>query len=245
MDMGFRDRHDGLGGRMSWIDQVSRRSPTWLLLGAVAGVSLFVFACGGGGANAPGNGASSGDTTSAQGDELPTIELPSLWDSSSAASLETLIGSADVVFRGNVVALKGQRAALAQPADPSAPAPRWADLPVSQFEVRVESAVSGSLTAGTLMTFEQAGGVQTRADGSRVRIMLEGDQAVQVGATYLFFGSVREDGIIEAPPFGRMQVRADGSLAAEARWADVGALKQLSSMSVGDAEREISAAAVE
>ena len=228
------------------MDREIRRSLSWPLVLAFAGLSLFVFACGSGG-DVSQRGGHGGETTAIQGEELPTIELPSLWDWGIAERLGTLTGSADVVFKGNVVALKGQRAALSRAGgvELGAPAPRWADFPISQFEVRVESVASGNLTPGGAVTFEQAGGVQTRHDGTRVRLMLEGDHPIQVGATYLFFGSVQEDGSIEAPPFGRMEVQADGSLAAEASWAHLGALAQLSRMRVGDAEREVSAAADE
>ena len=75
--------------------------------------------------------------------------------------------------------------------------------------------------------------------------MLKGDQPIEVGQKYLFFGSYQGDETIETPPFGRMRVGADGSLAAEAGWEYLGALAQLSRLQLGDAEREISAASRE
>jgi len=229
------------------VDRATRPNLTWLPILAAAGLSLFVLACGGG-TDEPTNGtAPNGDATAAQGGELPTIELPSLWDAGSADRLGTLIGSADVVFRGNVVALKGQRPALSRPggAESGAPRPRWGDTPVSQFEVLVESVVSGSITPGTSVTVEQLGGVETRADGTRVRLMLEGDEPIEVGQTYLFFGSFQDDGSIVAAPFGRMKVGPDGSLAAEPGWEHLGALTDLSRRNLGDAERQISVTAGE
>jgi hypothetical protein len=229
------------------VDRPNRPIPTWLLILAVAGLSLLVFACGDGAADGTPQGEAPDDHHATQVGGLPTIALPSFWDWGSADRLETLIGSADVVFRGNVVALKNQRPVLSQPggAESGAAAPRWGDMPVSQFEVRVDSVVAGILTPGTAVSLEQLGGVETRADGTQVRIMLSRDEPVEVGLTYLFFGSFQKDGSIVAPPFGRMKVHADGSLAAEDAWAHLGALAQLSRMHLGDAEREISAASRE
>jgi hypothetical protein len=229
------------------VDSATRPNLTWLLVLAAAGLSLFVFGCGGG-TDEPTNGTQpGGHHHSAHGHELPTIELPSLWDAGSADRLGTLIGSADVVFRGNIVTLKGQRTALSQPggAESGAPRPRWGDMPVSQFEVLVESVVSGSITPGTSVTLEQLGGVQTGPDGTRVRLMLEGDEPIEVGQTYLLFGSFQDDGSLVVAPFGRMKVGPHGSLAAEPGWEHLGALADLSRRNLGDAERQISVTAGE
>ena len=175
------------------------------------------------------------------------IAVPAHWAWGDAERLGTLIESADVVFSGTVVALKGQRPALSQPAGAGsgAPMPRWANIPVSQFEVQVEGAVSGDLTPGSAVTVEQIGGVEARPDGTQVRLMLHRDEPLQFGEKYLFFGSFQEDGSIVAPPFGRMKVAPDGRLVAEASWEHLGALAELSRSDLGDAERKISAAAGE
>ena len=116
----------------------ARPNLAWPLVLVVAGLGLFVVACGGG-SDSPASDAPGGYTAPQQHQELPTIEVQSLWAWGDAAHLETLINSADVVFRGNVVALKGQRPVLSQPGgtEASATAPRWADMPVSQFDVGV------------------------------------------------------------------------------------------------------------
>lgn len=216
-----------------------------LFLALVAG-SVLLFACGGGDEGEKSyDGNREADEVAVQEENLPTIAIPALWAWGDAEDLGTLIHSADVVFRGTVVALKSQRPALSLPAgaEPGTTAPRWADMPVSQFEVRLESVVSGNLTTGTAVTLEQLGGVETRPDVRQVRIMLEGDEPIEVGQTYLFFGSFQEDGSMVAPPFGRMKVRADGRLVAEPGWGHLGALTELSRRNLGDAERLISVTA--
>jgi hypothetical protein len=226
------------------VDKIARAKLSRLLILSVAVLSAFVFACGGG-ADDPEGGAPGGDTTLAQGEELPTIAMPARWATGDADRLDSLIASADAVFRGKVVALKGQRTTLSQPGggEPGAPAPRFADTPVSQFEVSVESVLSGNLTPGTAVILEQLGGVEIRQDGTQVRIMLEGDEPIEAGQTYLFFGTFQEDGTIVAAPFGRMKVQPDGSLVAEAGWGHLGALAELSRRNLGDAERQISVTA--
>lgn len=219
---------------------------TWLLVLAVACLSLSVFACGGGADEAPQVVAPGGHHSTEHGD-LPTIVLPARWAWGDGERLETLVASADAVFRGTVVALKGQRPILPPRVgiDAQGAAPRWGDIPISQYEVQVEGVVTGSVTPGTSIIFEQMGGVETRADGTQVRIMLSGDGPIEVGATYVLFASFQEDGSMVAPPFGRLKIEEDAGLAAEARWAHLGALEKLSDMPLGDAEREISAASGE
>jgi hypothetical protein len=228
------------------VNTATRSYLVWPVVLAIAAFGALVSACGGG-ADAPAGGATSSSMAAQQREALPTIEVQSLWAWGDAARLETLTSSADVVFRGSVVALKGQRLVLSTPGsgEPGAAAPRWADMPVSQFQVRVESISSGNLPPDATVTLEQLGGVQTQPDGTQVRIMLEGDEPIEVGLTYLFFASFQEDGSMVVPPFGRMKVRADSTLAAEQAWAHLGALQQLSDLHLGDAERRISAVADE
>jgi len=229
------------------VDSATRPNLTWLLALALAGLTLFVFACGGDRSDPSTDDAgATGHHKIAGGEQLPAVMLPARWAWGDAEQLNTLIGSADVVFRGHVAALKSQRPLTPRPpgAEAGGAAPRWADMPVSRFEVRIERVVAGNLTAATAF-FEQLGGVETRPDGTQVRIMLNGDQPIEVGETYLFFGSFQEDGSIVAPPFGRMHVRPNGGLVAEAGWEDLGALAELSRRNLGDAERQISVTAGE
>jgi len=219
----------------------------WGALTALITAGTLVVACGGA-AESPGSGSqeASNDSGQPQTGEITEIEVPALWALGDARDVQTLTDTAEVVFRGKVVALKGQRPSLSQPSGgaPESPAPRWADLPVSQFEVLVESVVLGTLPTGTVI-LEQIGGVETRPDGARVRFKLERDEPVEVGQRYLFFASLQDDGSVVAPPFGRMKVRPDGSLVAEAGWEHLGAMTALSRRNLEDAEREISAASRE
>ena len=221
--------------------RVGRASPAFIPLVTAL---LLLAACGGGGGSDDQGSVPGSHHHTTQREELPTVALPARWAWGNAESLGTLISSADVVFSGTVIALKGQRPALSPSVglETQGEAPRWADFPVSQFELRVENVVSGNLTPGTAV-IEQMGGVETRPDGTQVRLMLRGDEPLQVGGKYLFFGSFQKDGSIVAPPFGRMNVRPDGSLAAEAGWEHLRALAQLSRGNLGDAERQISVTA--
>jgi hypothetical protein len=219
----------------------------WGALIALVISGSLVIACGGGGAETPGGNSAPGDNESrpSQAGDIPEIEMPAAWAYGDAEDLATLTASADVIFRGKVVALKDQHPALPQTsgAGAGAPTPRWANLPISQFDVRVEKVVSGGLNPGTTVTFEQVGGVQTRPDGTQVRLILEQDELLEVGEKYLFFAKVREDGVLEVAPFARMKVSNDGRLSAGKGWGQLKALEQLSRMNVDSAEREISAAA--
>jgi hypothetical protein len=218
----------------------------WGALIALAISGTVVIGCGGGTETPAGDSSPAGnDSGQPQIADIPEIEIPAAWAYGDAEDLRTLTASADVVFRGKVVALKDQHPAIPQPtgAGATGPAPRWADFPISQFEVRVEKVVKGAVNPGTSVTFEQTGGVQTRPDGTQVRLILEQDELLQVGEKYLFFAKVREDGVLEAAPFARMKVGGDGRLSAGKGWDQLKALEQLSRMNVDSAEREISAAA--
>jgi hypothetical protein len=219
----------------------------WGALIALIAAGSLVTACGGGAdTRVRSDRDASNSANSPAPDQIPEIEVHALWALGDAKDVPTLLGKADVVFRGKVVAFKGLRPSLSQPGGsaPEAPPPRSADLPVSQFEVRVESVLSGTVPTETVV-LEQIGGVQTRPDGTRVRIGLEGDERIHVGQKYLFFASFQEDGSVVASPFGRMKVRQDGSLVAESGWEHLGAMTDLSRRKLEDAEREISTASRE
>ncbi|TMG05298.1 MAG: hypothetical protein E6I09_05025 [Chloroflexi bacterium] len=222
-----------------------RRYKTWGGLVALFIAGLLVASCGrGAGKIDEGTADTTEHIGSQQTADIPEIEIPAAWAYGDAQDLATLTASADAVFRGRVVALKGQHAAIPQSgAQTGAPAPRWADFPVSQFELHVEKVVFGPLSPGSTTTFEQVGGVQNRPDGTQVRLVLEKDELVEPGDQYLFFAKIREDGVLEAAPFARMKVSGDGRLSAGKGWAHLNALEQLSRMSVENAEGEISAAA--
>ena len=170
------------------------------LIGLVTAEAL-VGACGDRGER-PGDGnreATSG-VGSSQADDIPEVEVPALWAVGEARDIQTLTSSAEVVFRGRVLAFKGQQSAKSPAGSEAAGArPRWADLPVSRFEVSVENVMSGQLPTTTVV-LEQIGGVETRPDGTQARIRLEDDPPVRVGTTYLIFGKLQPDGSVAAPP---------------------------------------------
>jgi hypothetical protein len=220
------------------------RIKAWAFLLSIAVLGSIVVACGGGADDT--TSTADNDTRQAVA-EVPQIEVPALWAWGDAQDLRTLTASADAVFRGKVVALRGQHTALPQTGGGAAsgPTPRWASFPVSQFELQVESVMSGGLAAGTTILFEQMGGVESRPDGTQVKILLEKDELLAVGQTYLFFARIREDGVAEAAPFSRLKVSPDGNMSAGSGWGQLKALEQLSRMDLQTAEREIGAAAHE
>ena len=124
------------------VQRLNRPTFTRLLILSIAGLSVFVFACGGGGAKAPEAAEPAGHHAPVPGEDLPIVVLPARWAWGDAEHLGTLISSADVVFRGTVVALRSQTPVGGEAA---ADGPRWADFPVSQFDVGVESVISGNL----------------------------------------------------------------------------------------------------
>ena len=130
---------------------------------------------------------------------------------------------------------------------PSAPKPagdgaeRHASFPISVFQVKVVRSIVGDLTVGQSVALEQPGGLITRTDGSRARIVLEGDEPIQVGTRYLMFTYVRADGTLASSPFGRFIVGNDGSIAPLGKWASLPVARQLDGASVEEAAGEVQA----
>ena len=113
-----------------------------------------------------------------------------------------LVGFADNVFVGRVLAKEGQTDELA--------------MPETQFRVEVVTSIKGSL-AGTV-TVNQFGGT---ADGRAV--LLEGDQLLEAGQTYVLATRTRADRGWETvvAQHGKVRVRgSDHGRQLEARFAD-------------------------
>jgi hypothetical protein len=199
-------------------------------------VLAVVFGCGSGDDSAqnadPGNNSVASD--------LPVNEVPTRWASGNARDLPTLIASTGTVFVGEVVALNGQRTQPVGRGAVTGEGPR-ANFPISEYQVVVRRTLVGGLQEGDSVRLEQPGGVTSGADGSRARIMLEGDEPFEVGVTYLIFGSLREDGVLTSSPFGRFVVD-NGSLKALEHWTDLPVARQLAGDSVEAAGREIQGA---
>lgn len=194
------------------------------LLVVIGALSLFPAACGGG---------SGGSTTST---DPETIEIPTRWASGNAADLRTLVQNSDQVFLGRVSRVVGQ----SEPELPGADIKRQLP-PMTSFEVTVSSTMAGTLAPGATVVIEQAGGTIATSDGRRAVVVLEGDTLLEDGAEYLFFASRKSNGNLTAPPFGRLQVTADGSLVPLDAWSELGALKQLSGLSAAAAAAAVRA----
>jgi hypothetical protein len=101
--------------------------------------------------------------------------------------------------------------------------------------VSVTRPISGTFAAGSSTVVEQIDGTIPGPDGSPVSVILEGDEPLQSGATYMFFADYKPDGNLTSPPFGRLEVGAGGDLQPLAEWTRLGALRQLSELSVDGA----------
>ncbi len=226
-----------------------QRLPLLLLL-PLSLIFAVLAACGGGVSQ------QSGEPAAASLDQLPVAELGTRWATDRAASLETLVAWTDWQFTGEVIGLDHQEAVNLVPDVPGAtPAPPHPDkpvpandgpppLPVSYWEVRVTEAIAGDLNPGDTILVRQMGGIHEQSDGSLIRVQFESDPPLEPGEEYLFFTQASSNGVVQTSPLKRLRVETDGSYAAEADWADLGAMAELSSLSSSGAKSAIQAAAV-
>lgn len=128
-------------------------------------------------------------------------------------------------------------------ANPKPAARQFPAFPISLYEVRVVRSLAGAPAEGSTVVLEQPGGATTRADGSRVYVRLEGDEPVEVGATYLFFANVNAEGNMTSSPFGRFAVSADGSLTPLKAWETLPVARELANRTLEEAAGDIEAAA--
>ena len=148
------------------------------------------------------------------GSEEPYVEVVGArWATAEAESVPALIASSDAVFVGRVTQELPQREETL-PGPEGRPA-AGRTFPISRYEAVVESSVAGGLADGSTVVIEQAGG-EDPGDGHVV--MLEGDDLIEAGKTYVFFASQKDNGTWTAAPYGRLEVRGDGSLRAAAMW---------------------------
>ncbi len=184
-------------------------------------------ACGGGDAD---------DGTREKG--LPVVEVPARWATAIASSVPALTDASDVVFMGRVARPLPQRLEhLPGRANGGA----GTEFPISAFEVAVESVMSGSLTAGTTVVVEQAGGTEHGPDGAYT-VVLEQDELIRPGWTYIFFATWKENGTLTAPPFGRFAIGQDGKVDAPGVWQRLPAAQELAGLQMAAAVAEIEAA---
>lgn len=225
----------------------SQRLPL-LLLVPLSLILALLAACGG--ASQP-----SSDPASASLDELPVAELGTRWATDRASSLNVLVASTDWQFTGEVIGLDHQETVDLVPDVPGAtPAPPHPDkplpandgpppLPVSYWEVRVTEVIAGDLSPGDTILVRQMGGIHEQSDGSLIRVQFESDPPLEPSEEYLFFTQASSNGVVQTSPLKRMRVAGDGSYTAEAGWAELGAMSEISSLSSFSANKAIQAAA--
>jgi hypothetical protein len=201
----------------------------------VAAVSALVVACGGGGDSDEGAiSQTDADTAVSAAENLETVEIPARWATANADSVSALVTSSQEVFTARVARLSGEREQVLNPA-------RGSSVPISIYELEITESFVGGRAAGSVATFEQAGGAVEQG-GEDVWMMLEGDPPVEVGKEYLFFASLKENGTLSAPPYGRLEVTAGGDLVPLAAWESLGALQRLQEVPADQVSSEIDAA---
>jgi hypothetical protein len=215
----------------------TRPSLIWLLIPGAAALSLFVFACGGASDSSPRDAVPSDPAHSHEDSDIPVVHIPTRWATGNASDLRTLVASSATVFVGQVAELKETR--VEDPFGGAGPSGDRPGLPVSVFEVRVQTSLAGEAAAGSTVVVEQVGGVLANPDGSRTRFVFGGDEPLAVGERHLFFAARKSNGSLAAAPFGRFEVSGDGTLATAPQWADLGVARELSGLRVDQAKREI------
>jgi hypothetical protein len=205
---------------------------------AIAAVTVlaFVAGCGSGGDSA--ENADDGRNSSVAAN-VPVNDVPVRWASANARDLPTLLRSTGTVFVGRITALKGQHtqqigrgAVVPGSGGPSV------SFPITEFEVTVVRSLQSGLEEGSSLALEQPGGLITRTDGTPGRIALEGDEPIDVGKTYLIFGSVRADGVLTTTPFGRFVVE-NGRASPPEGWEHLPAAKQIAGRTIDDVALEV------
>jgi len=195
-------------------------------------IALLTLACGDG---TQGNGTPGGDASEALEETPRTEEVATHWASGNANDLRTLLHTSDEVFFGRVAHVLGQ----SETELPPGIAKDRAALPITSFEIAVESVMAGSLSPGAPVVIEQVGGTIDTSAGARMSIILEHDKLLVEDAEYLFFAAYKSNGTLSVAPFGRLQVSRDGSLEPLPIWSDLGALRQLSGLTASDAASRV------
>lgn len=173
-----------------------------------------------------GGTASPSPSASATASPTPGVSVQVLtadWASDNAETLQRLVASSTHVFIGEVLELTGVRIEQLSPGRGEP-----VTVPISKFEVSVETAFKGDLGATTLV--EQIGGT-TQEDGQDVLIILDGDEPLAIGTTYLFFSIEKENGTLNTPPFGRFVVQPDGAVQPLDDWRNLALSQQLAALS--------------
>ncbi|MEX0684253.1 MAG: hypothetical protein WD472_12460 [Dehalococcoidia bacterium] len=188
----------------------------------------------------------SSDQTSDDPTDYEVREVPARWSTAQASDLRTLVSSSDVVFVGTVVTRAGQADAPLGPTSSGEaaqfaqqPVTRQAGFPVSKFDVEVTKAIVGALTEGDALVIEQPGGFVSGADGVRSLLVLEGDQPLEPGVSYLIFATLKPNGAYASAPYARMRI-AHNDVSAGETWRHLPAVAQLEGQRLDQAIAEIS-----
>jgi hypothetical protein len=180
----------------------------------------------------------SADNSAYQQDSGTVVEIPARWATDIASSVPALTEASDVVFVGRVVRPLPQRS---ERLPGRANGGTGTEFPISAFEVAVESVMSGPLSAGASVVVEQPGGTRTGSDGAYT-VVLERDERIRPGQTYIFFATQKENGTLTAPPFGRFVIGQDGKVDAPDAWQELPASQELSGMDMAEAAAVIEGA---
>lgn len=174
------------------------------------------------------------------------------WPIAEAKSLKELAESHSTIVVGVVTAATDLTAPTAS--EDHAPDPPPADHPkaglqprpyvpgedpptLTGYSVRVTTVLKGAgIRPGDTVTVHQAGGMR-----KGTAYQLEHDPVIQIGAAYLFFLKDADGSALAGPPYGRFQVGRDNRLTpADSYWESLGAVKELSGLSVEEALRRVS-----
>lgn len=175
--------------------------------------------------------ASGGATVTA----TPSIEVRVLtadWASDNASTLARLADSSTHIFVGEVTGLAGVRFEQVSPGRGEA-----IEVPVSAYDVTVETEFKGEFS-GAAAVVEQIGGI-IEEDGDEVLVVLDGDELLETGQTYLFFSVEKDNGTLNTPPFGRFVVKGEGTVQPLADWQNLSLSQHLSELSAEKLREEI------
>jgi hypothetical protein len=158
-------------------------------------------------------------------------DTDSLWNLTSAESLQTLVSSHPHVFVGEVLAVEYK---VARDGVPVTLEPLPAYTPVGKpiltgvndsyvqsfYTIRVTEPISGSLAAGNTVRLYQPGGEATANDGSITRTVYDGDLAFEKGQSYLIFAANHSgfEGTLSSPPWGKFVVEGSNLTALSEGW---------------------------
>ena len=199
----------------------------------VATLAVAALACSGG----------ASDSEPGVLDDVPVVQVHARWASANGDDIGTLLDATGTVFTGEVIGLSGQEMYETDAVDGDGPPP----FPISNFSVLVQEPFFGGLVEGSTVIINQPGGLKQQADGSWIRFVVEGDDPLEVGSSYLFWATFASDGsghLVDAP-FARMSIDSGGALRSSTFWAGVAVPALLDGMGAATAATRVQASNVE